>query len=439
MSVPPVSERGRKNENPPELSIWALLREDFETHESSLLEQGFWAVANNRFGNWRMDLKNPLLRAPCTVAYRALEKGIEIFGGITLPYTTKLGRRVRLWHHGGMIIGARAIGNDVHIRQNTTIGVAQTWRDDDLPIIEDGADIGCGASILGPVVVGRGAKLGANAVVLEDIPPGATAMGNPAQVLFVAPSARSANGLESHGHESHGHTSNGHGNGQSGTHASNGLSGLGQTLEALAEGTPGTIELPAAACPPEVPPGALLPELPVRTRVDLGRLALLGSANLDYLAMSFGETCKKYELGLELHVPAFGQAVSELLDAGSALRKLEPGTTLIVESAEALLGDLYTDPMAREGEVRQRALEERLAPWLRLIEMAREQLPGKLVVLSLGQVRRSVLGQADAESERGVKALVGGQPHAARPRPGTQGHARHRCRGPDRGGGARAL
>src|SRR4051812_11258715 len=200
MSVPPVSERGRKNENPSELSFWALLREDFETHESSLFEQGFWAVANNRFGNWRMDVKNPVLRAPCTVAYRALEKGIEIFGGITLPYTTKLGRRVRLWHHGGMIIGARAIGNDVHIRQNTTIGVAQTWRDDDLPIIEDGADIGCGASILGPVVVGRNSKLGANAVVLEDIPEGATAMGNPAQVLFTAAPPASNGSSNGHGY-----------------------------------------------------------------------------------------------------------------------------------------------------------------------------------------------------------------------------------------------
>src|SRR6185295_14624366 len=185
---------------PAELGFWELLREDFVTHESSLFEQGFWAVANNRFGNWRMDVKSPLLRAPCTAAYRVLEKGIEIFGGITLPYTTKLGRRVRLWHHGGMIIGARAIGNDVHIRQNTTIGVAQTWRDEDLPIIEDGADIGCGASILGPVVVGRGAKLGANALVLQDIPEGATAMGNPAQVLFVAPLR--AQGAASTPHES---------------------------------------------------------------------------------------------------------------------------------------------------------------------------------------------------------------------------------------------
>jgi serine O-acetyltransferase len=181
----PVHQRGLRNENPPELSFWQLLREDFETHESKLFEQGFWAVANHRFGNWCKGLRNPLLRAPCMLAYEALEKGIEVFGGITLPRTTKLGRRVRLWHHGGMILGARAIGSDVQIRQNTTIGLAQTWRDEDLPIIEDGADIGSGASILGPVVVGRGAKLGANAVVLEDVPDGATALGNPARVLVV--------------------------------------------------------------------------------------------------------------------------------------------------------------------------------------------------------------------------------------------------------------
>lgn len=189
LCVPPVRRRGLENENPPELSFWQLLREDFDTHDHDIFEQGFWAVAAHRFGNWRLGLKNPLLRAPCSIAYDALEKGIELIGGITLPCTTKLGRRVRLWHHGAMIIGARAIGSDVQIRQNTTIGVAHAWREDDLPIIEDGVDIGSGASILGPVVVGRGAKLGPNAVVLEDVPDGATAIGNPARIQIAAPAA----------------------------------------------------------------------------------------------------------------------------------------------------------------------------------------------------------------------------------------------------------
>lgn len=433
MAVPPVRERGRRNENPAELSFWQLLREDFETHENSLFEQGFWAVANNRFGNWRMDVKSPVLRAPCTVAYRMLEKGIEIFGGITLPYTTKLGRRVRLWHHGGMIIGARAIGSDVHIRQNTTIGVAQTWRDEDLPIIEDGADIGCGASILGPVVVGRNAKLGANAVVLEDIPAGATAMGNPAQVLFVAPAAAAEEppesgsvrkvearqeegaGRESKAHDANGHgKANGHMNGVANGLSREAVSGptvSGQTVEST-KGASVEAAFPPAAC--AAPPGAdatpaataAEPTPERKPRVDLGKLALLGSANLDYLAMNFQEACRKYEIGLRLHVPGYGQAQQELLDSESALRKLEPTATLIVESAEQILGDLCVDPLAYSAEARQQALEERLSPWLRLLEMARDQLPGKLLVLSLGQVRRSVLGQADPESERGVKALL---------------------------------
>jgi FkbH-like protein len=409
LGVPPVRERGRKNENPPELTFWELLKEDFVTHERRLLEQGFWAVANNRFGNWRMGIKNPVLRAPCTVAYDALEKGIEIFGGITLPYTTKLGRRVRFWHHGGMIIGARAIGSDVHIRQNTTIGVAQTWRDDDLPIIEDGADIGCGVSILGPVVVGRGAKLGANAVVLQDIPDGATAMGNPAQVLFMARGSldaagspdtdqlEAAQGALNDGGSAYANGVNGaasNGVNGAGVAAPNGVNGASLNGAALEDATP---RPPASTAPVAAP---------VRPRFDLGRLALLGSSNLDYLAMNFREACETYELSLGLFVPEYGQALQQLLSPSSALAEAAPTATLIVESAEQVLGELCSDPLALQGEARQQALEERVGPWLQMIGMARERVAGPLIVLRLGQVRRSALGQADARSERGLHALL---------------------------------
>jgi FkbH-like protein len=409
LGVPPVRERGRKNENPPELSFWALLKEDFDTHERRFFEQGFWAVANNRFGNWRMGIKNPVLRAPCTLAYDALEKGIEIFGGITLPYTTKLGRRVRFWHHGGMIIGARAIGNDVHIRQNTTIGVAQTWRDEDLPIIEEGADIGCGASILGPVVVGRGAKLGANAVVLQDIPDGATAMGNPAQVLFMA---RSENGVSHSELDELASPPQGGmpdelpewsdaGLDASSSSAPHELSSV-ESPEGTTDGAPaqsGSEALPRLAA-------TASPAAPVRPRFDLGRLALLGSSNLDYLGMNFREACQTYELSLQLFVPEYGQALQQLLQPGSALAEAAPTATLIVESAEQVLGELCSDPLALQGDQRQQALEERVGGWLQLISMARERLAGKIIVLRLGQVRRSALGQADAHSDRGLRALL---------------------------------
>ena len=83
-----------------------------------------------------------------------------------------------------MILVARAIGDDVVIRQNTTFGIAQHATGlRDWPVIGDGVDIGVGAAILGRVDVGRGAKIGANAVVLKDIPAGAVAVGVPARIV----------------------------------------------------------------------------------------------------------------------------------------------------------------------------------------------------------------------------------------------------------------
>jgi len=160
------------------------LREDLRTH-GKLLEQGFWAVAVHRFGNWRMGVRPRLLRFPLTLLYRFLYRFVEWACGISLPYTTKLGRRVHIWHHGGMIFQARSIGNDVHLRQNTTLGVVRTEHNMEIPTIEDRADIGCGACILGPVTIGHDAAVGANAVVLQDVPPYGVAVGVPARVVKI--------------------------------------------------------------------------------------------------------------------------------------------------------------------------------------------------------------------------------------------------------------
>jgi serine O-acetyltransferase len=180
---PPPLSRGDFNGNPQGLGLWALLREDLRTHDGNPFEQGFWAAAVHRFGNWRMSVRPKLLRAPLTLLYRFLSKGVEWSCGITLPYTTKLGRRVRIWHHGGMILHARSIGDDVQIRQNTTFGLSHVDRPLGIPTIGDRVDIGCGACILGNVTIGPDSRIGANAVVLSDIPAGATAVGVPAAVV----------------------------------------------------------------------------------------------------------------------------------------------------------------------------------------------------------------------------------------------------------------
>ena len=186
LAAPPCSRNdraGSRNLNPPGIGLLSLLGEDLRTHDGDLFEQGFWAVAVHRFGNWRMGVRPKVLRAPFSLLYRVLFKWVQWTCGITLPYTVRLGRRVRLWHHGGMILHAESIGDDVQIRQNTTFGIARTNGLHQLPTIEARCDISCGVCVLGKVTVGHDSVIGANAVVLKDIPPHSVAVGVPAKVV----------------------------------------------------------------------------------------------------------------------------------------------------------------------------------------------------------------------------------------------------------------
>ena len=174
---------GTQNENPSDLGFWALVGEDLRTHEGDVLAQGFWALFWHRFGNWRMGVRVKVLRAPLTVIYRMMTKLTQWVCGIDVPYTVRVGRRVKLEHFGGMILVATAIGDDVIIRQNTTFGIANLEDLHARPIIGNGVEIGVGAVVIGPVRVGDGAVIAANAVVTRDVAPGDVVGGVPARVI----------------------------------------------------------------------------------------------------------------------------------------------------------------------------------------------------------------------------------------------------------------
>lgn len=182
---------GDANGNPAGIGFWTLVAEDFRTHGRDPLSQGFWALFWHRFGNWRMSVRPRLLRAPLTLLYRIMFKLCEWVCGIMLPYTVRVGRRVRLEHFGGMILVAQAIGDDVILRQNTTLGIAGLGDLTARPVIGNGVEVGAGAVIVGRVHVGDGAIVGANAVVTRDVPPRAVVGGVPARLLRmrVAPDA----------------------------------------------------------------------------------------------------------------------------------------------------------------------------------------------------------------------------------------------------------
>jgi len=162
---------GSSNRNPEGISFWDLVKEDYATHDRDFFSQGLFALFVNRFGNWRMGIGSKLLRVPMTLLYRLLRKMAQVFCGIKLDYTVHVGRRVKLEHFGGMILGARSIGDDTIIRQNTTCGIRDITDLSAKPTIENGVNIGAGVVIVGDIVIGRYSVIGPNCVITESLPP----------------------------------------------------------------------------------------------------------------------------------------------------------------------------------------------------------------------------------------------------------------------------
>ncbi len=173
--------KGDRNQNPSGLGLWALLAEDFRTHDKDCFAAGFWAIAMHRLANARMDIRFKPLRAPLSVIYWVVHPFLSWLLGIYIPYPTRLGRRVRIWHYGGIWLGARAIGDDVHIRHNTTMGILSRSELDAKPIIGNRVELGVGTCVMGAVTVGDDCVLGPNSVVIRDLPSGSVVMGVPAR------------------------------------------------------------------------------------------------------------------------------------------------------------------------------------------------------------------------------------------------------------------
>ena len=165
------------------VGLVAQLVEDWNTHGRDSTRPGFQALAVHRFGNWRMGIGPKIVRAPFSIVYRILYRGVRNFYGIELPYTARVGRRVTIEHQSGIVIhGASEIGDDCVIRQGVTLGNQRPDRPHEAPKLGNRVNIGAGAKLLGDVRIGDGARIGANAVVIADVPAGALAVGVPARV-----------------------------------------------------------------------------------------------------------------------------------------------------------------------------------------------------------------------------------------------------------------
>ncbi len=160
------------------------IKEDCRTYDYDIWRQGLWVMMVYRFGCWRYTVGPRLVRAPLSLVYKILRTLIQMLTGVELPCETRVGRRLIIEHFGGIIIsGDAVIGDDVIIRNGVTIGLKNTGIRG-APTIGNRVDIGAGAKLLGPITIGDDAVIGANAVVVKDVPAGAIAVGVPARIQW---------------------------------------------------------------------------------------------------------------------------------------------------------------------------------------------------------------------------------------------------------------
>jgi serine O-acetyltransferase len=179
-----LSDNSSAAETEPGPSLWQIVVEDYVAHGREASRPGFQALLVYRFGVARMRVKPLLLRAPLSILYRTLFRSVRNFYGIELPYTAKVGRRVVFEHQHGIVVhGATVIGDDCIIRHGVTLGIRSLDRLADAPVLGKRVNVGAGAKIIGRVHIGDGAAVGANAVVLEDVPAGRLAVGVPAHLV----------------------------------------------------------------------------------------------------------------------------------------------------------------------------------------------------------------------------------------------------------------
>src|SRR5208283_3535312 len=170
------------------IAIWTLLREDIgcvkardpaarHTLEIVLTYPGVHAVIFYRFANrlWKRNLRFP---ARVLSWLGRLVTNVDIHPGATI------GRRFFIDHGAGVVIGETAVvGDDVTLYHGVTLGGVSWSPGTRHPTIEDSVIIGAGAKILGPITIGRNARVGANSVVIESVTRDATVVGIPAKVV----------------------------------------------------------------------------------------------------------------------------------------------------------------------------------------------------------------------------------------------------------------
>ena len=158
------------------------IRQDLKAHGDDWAAQGFWVMLVYRFGRWRYRVRPALLRKFFSLLYKILFKFVQIITGIELPCEVEIGRGFVIDHFGGIVISGYArFGDNCRIRNGVVVGIKKVG-EPSAPVIGNNVDIGAGAKILGAIRIGDNVLIGANAVVICDVPDNSIAVGVPAVI-----------------------------------------------------------------------------------------------------------------------------------------------------------------------------------------------------------------------------------------------------------------
>jgi len=174
------------------MNLWAQIKEDFRVvverdpaiaskFELFFNYPGLWAIFWHR-------IAHRLYIGGFRVLARVIMGLSQILTNIDIHPAAKLGRRVFIDHGIGVVIGETAvIGDDVTIYQGVTLGGVNLAKGKRHPTIEERVVIGSGAKVLGNITIGANSKIGANSVVIKNVPADSTAVGIPARVIKKGP------------------------------------------------------------------------------------------------------------------------------------------------------------------------------------------------------------------------------------------------------------
>jgi len=168
--------------------MWEIIKEDFlVVYQKDPAIRSKFELFFNYPGIWAIfwyRIAHKLYTNRFKTIARLIMGFSQILTNIDIHPGAKIGRRVFIDHGIGVVIGETAIiGDDVTIYQGVTLGGVSLNKGKRHPTIEDNVVIGGGAKVLGNITIGKGSKIGANSVVVKDVPPHSTVVGIPAKII----------------------------------------------------------------------------------------------------------------------------------------------------------------------------------------------------------------------------------------------------------------